>query len=90
MATQEELERIIQESIDSSDGSFYMEWGEGYDNLTLDEQRFVEDKVYEVISNCDCCGWHFNYENLESVSSGQEMCWNCAANYDEEDESDED
>lgn len=92
MATQEELDRIIAETISYSDGSFHMAWADGYDELTAEEQAKVDDAVYEQIYNCDCCGWHFDVDNLETVSSGESMCWSCASDFDDEegDESDED
>lgn len=91
MATQEELDRIIAETISYSDGSFHMAWAEGYDELTPEEQSKVDDAVYTQIYNCDCCGWHFDVDNLETVSNGDSMCWSCASNYeDEEGDEDED
>ena len=90
MATKEELDKIIDETILFSDGSFNMAWGEGYDDLTIEEQQIVEDAVYEEIYNCDGCGWYFNVNNLETVSNGETMCCGCASNFEEEeDESDE-
>jgi formylmethanofuran dehydrogenase subunit E len=86
MATPEELDRIIAETISYSDGAFHMAWADGYHELTSEEQSSVDDAVYTQIYNCDCCGWHFDVDNLETVSNGEMMCWSCAENFEDEDE----
>ena len=90
MATQEELERIIDESISHSDGSFHMCWADGYDELTVEEQHIVEDAVYDRINTCDCCGWNFDVDHLETMSNGDAMCWSCASDYEDEESGDSD
>jgi hypothetical protein len=87
MATQEELDRIIEETISYSDGSFYMSWGDGYEELTKEEQDKVAKEVYQEIHNCDGCGWHFHVDNLEQyIASGDCLCWHCANDREEENE----
>ena len=92
MASKEELDNIIEATVSHSDGSFHMCWADGYDELTVEEQRIVDDAVYAEIVTCDCCGWNFNVENLEAVSTGEMVCWSCASNYEDEESgnSDED
>ena len=86
----EKLLLIAEEIIAYADGCFYLEQPEAYDNLTLEEKSKVDDLVFEQIGNCDHCGWHFNYENLETVGDHGELCGSCAGNVEDEDESDED
>lgn len=85
----EKLATIADETIAYADGSFNLNYSEEYHNLTLEEQGKVEELVFEQIGNCDECGWHFNYENLETVDGHGELCWSCASNVNDEDESDE-
>jgi len=86
----EKLLVIAEEIIAYADGSFYLEQPEAYYNLTLEEKSKVDDLVFEQIGNCDRCVWHFNYDNLETVDGHGELCWACANNVEDEDESDED
>lgn len=86
----EKLLAIAEEMIAYADGSFYLDQPEEYHNLTLEEQVKVDELVYEQIGLCDECGWHFNYDNLETVDGHGELCWSCASNVDDKDESDED
>lgn len=86
----EKLLLIAEEIIAYADGCFYLEQPEAYDNLTLEDKGKVDDLVFEQIGNCDHCGWHFNYDNLETVDGHGELCWTCASNVEDEDESDED
>jgi hypothetical protein len=84
------LEEIAQEIIGDSDGSFYMEWGDDIEQLNDSERSQVEKMVWEEISPCDCCGWHFHVDNLEQID-GEMVCWKCAEDMEkDEDESDED
>lgn len=85
------LDEIAQEIIESSDGSFYMEWGDDIDQLSDADHAKVEEMVYQEIGCCDECGWHFHADNLEHVE-GENLCWKCAEDVhnDDEDESDED
>ena len=81
------VEEIAADIIGGSNGSFYMEWGEQYAALSLEDQRKVEDIVNEEIGTCDCCGWHWATFDLEqSMSSGQLLCWKCAEDEENEDE----
>lgn len=86
----EKLVAIADEIIAYADGSFYIDQPEDYDNLTVEEKGKVDDLVFEQIGNCDECGWHFNYDNLETVDGHGELCCACASNVYDEDESDED
>ena len=86
----EKLAVIADEIIAYADGSFYLDQPEEYHNLTLEEQGKVDKMVYEEIGECDHCGWHFNYENLETVGFHGELCGSCAGGVIDEDESDED
>ena len=72
------IERIADEIIYSSDGSFNIEWGEEYDELSLEERGEVENIVYDNIANCDGCGWNFMIDHLEQHSDdGGCYCWQC-------------
>jgi hypothetical protein len=86
----EKLAIMAEEIISYADGSFHLDYPDEYHELTLEDQAKVDELVYEQIGNCDLCGWNFNYENLETVDGHGELCWACASNVDEEDESDED
>ena len=86
----EKLALIADEIIIYADGSFYIDQPEEYDNLTVEEKGKVDAMVYEQIGECDECGWHFNYDNLEMVDGHGELCGSCASNVYDEDESDED
>lgn len=84
------LDEIAQEIIESSDGSFYMEWGDDIEQLSDADRDKVEEMVREEISSCDCCGWHFHADNLEQVD-GENLCWKCAEDVrNEDDEGEED
>lgn len=85
------LEEIAQEIIDGSDGSFHVEWGEDFEQLEEPARSQVEAMVWEEISNCDCCGWHFHVDHLEQIN-GEMVCWKCEDDVraEEEDEEDED
>jgi len=88
------LEEIAQDIIAGSDGSFYMEWSDDYDNLNDADRSKVEDMVWKEIQTCDCCGWHWHVDHLEQID-GESVCWKCAddihaAEYEEGDDEDED
>lgn len=83
------LEEIAQDIIASSDGSFYMEWGDNIEQLSDSDRSKVEDMVWEEIAACDCCGRHFQITHLENID-GQDVCYQCADDLEEEDEEDED
>jgi formylmethanofuran dehydrogenase subunit E len=90
MSTKEELEIIADEIIGYSDGSFNIEWGEEYTALSLEEQNQVDEMVFEVIDNCDACGWYFIWDSMETHSDGECYCWRCYEDKLEENEEDED
>lgn len=73
----DKLAAIVDEAIDYSDGSFHIQWPEGYEKLTPEEQREVQDAVYSEISDCEGCGWHFHIESMETHADGQSYCWRC-------------
>ena len=83
------LEEIAQDIIAGSDGSFYLEWGEDIERLSDADRSKVVDMVWQEIENCDCCGWHFHVTNLENID-GQNLCYQCADDLEEEDDEDED
>lgn len=84
------LEEIAQDIIAWSDGSFCIDWGEDFDNLSLDDQCKVEDMVLEEIGSCDGCGWHSHVTNLESYpDTGESLCGRCASERDDEEEEDD-
>lgn len=84
------LEEIAQSIIGYSDGSFHIEWGEDYENLSLDDQHKVEHMVLEEIASCDGCGWHFHVTNLEQyVDTGEVLCSNCMDDKESEMENDD-
>lgn len=81
------IERIANEIIEYSDGAFHIEWGEEYENLTIEERQEVDAIVYDNIANCDGCGWNFIIDALEQHSDGGCYCWGCYQdNLDEEEE----
>lgn len=87
------LEEIAADIIDGSDGSYYMEWGEDIKQLSDSDRSKVEEMVWEQITNCDHCGWHFHVEQLEQTLDGENLCWRCAQDAEEDEEegeSDED
>jgi len=75
--TREELRTIADEIIGYSDGSFHMEYSDEYDALTPEEQAVVDDIVNTEIGNCEACGWHWTYDNMEQHSDGAHYCWEC-------------
>lgn len=83
------LDEIAQDIIDGSNGSFYMEWGDDIEQLSDSDRSKVEDIVWQEISNCDSCGWHFHHEDMENVD-GENLCWKCAEDAMDNDEEDED
>jgi hypothetical protein len=84
------LERIADEIIAYSDGSFRKAWSEEYDELTLEEQGKVEQIVFDNIANCDGCGWNFIIDALEQHSDGQCYCWQCYQDVVEEEDENND
>ena len=85
------LEEIAQDIIGSSDGSFYMEWGEYFEQLEEPARSQVEDMVNEEIASCDCCGWNWHVESMEHFDDSNEtLCWKCADDRPTEEEGDED
>lgn len=82
------LDEIAEDIITSSNGSFYMEWGDDINNLSDEDRRKVEDMVHEAISTCDCCGWHFHTDDMDDVN-GEYLCWKCAEDVENNDEDEE-
>lgn len=84
------LSEIAQEIIEGSDGSFYMEWGEDFEQLEEPARSQVEEMVWEEIASCEDCGWHFHVESLEQhIDSGDNLCWKCANDREEAESEDE-
>lgn len=83
------LEEIAQAVIAESNGSFYIEWGEEFEQLNSADQQRVEDLVYREISPCECCGWHWHVDDLETVNH-ELVCWKCASDIEQEETDDED
>lgn len=89
------IEEIAEDIISFSDGSFYVEWGEDYSALSLDDQAKVEEIVWQEIDSCACCGWHFNVNSLSGHDDADgQVCNSCYNDLDEqanenEDEEDE-
>lgn len=85
------LEEIAQDIIGWSSGSFYMEWGEDFEQLEEPARSQVEDMVNEEIASCDCCGWNWHVESMEHFDdTGESLCWKCADDRLTEEEGDED
>jgi hypothetical protein len=73
------VDEIAETIIGYADGSFSIDWGEDFDALSESDQRKVEDIVNEQISSCDCCGWYFHNQNMETGEmSGDWLCYSCA------------
>ena len=73
------LAEIIHDSINYSDGSFDIEYAEGYDSLSESDKIKVEDAVDIEISDCACCGWFFAIGSLEESKLAEGgVCWKCA------------
>lgn len=82
----QKLDSMAEEIISASDGSFYMEYGEDFEKLSVDEQGYVEDIVHESISTCDHCGWHWHVDNLCQNDRDEMLCWKCEDTEAEENE----
>ena len=86
------VEEVAEEIIGSSEGSFYIEWGDDFQQMDAAKQAEVENIVFERLSSCEGCGWHWANENLEDIN-GEALCFSCAQDAideEEEDENDED
>lgn len=79
------IEEIAQDIINGSDGSFYLEWSEDYENLDAADRAIVEDMVHEEISSCDVCGWYFRSSDMSNID-GQLVCYKCEEDIQEEEE----
>ena len=73
----DKIQTIADEIIAYSDGSFNIEWDEAYEALTPEEQSEVETLVFDVIGNCNSCGWHFTWDSMETHNDGECYCWHC-------------
>lgn len=86
------LERIANDIIGYSDGSYHVEWGEEYEKLSSEDQLKVQELVWAEIDSCSDCGWHFMVDSMEyNEDAGELLCFTCASNreannIDEEDE----
>ncbi len=85
------IDEIAEDIITMSDGSFYVEWGEDYSALSLEDQAKVEEIVWQEIDSCACCGWHFNNNNLSSHDNADgQVCDSCYNELEEAEEDEED
>jgi hypothetical protein len=82
----EKLTAIADEIIAYSDGAFHIAWSESYEALTPEEQSEVATIVYDSIGNCNDCGWHFDFDSMETHSDGECYCWRCYEDVIAEDE----
>jgi hypothetical protein len=73
----DKIQTIADEIIGYSDGAFHIAWNEAYEDLTPEQQAKVADMVFDVIGNCNGCGWHFTYDSMETHSDGECYCWRC-------------
>lgn len=72
------IEQIADDIIGYSDGSFNRYHPEEYDELTLEEQKAVDDTVNLEIAACAVCGWNWHVNNLEhSEKLGEAVCHYC-------------
>jgi hypothetical protein len=72
------IDEIAEDIISMSDGSFYVEWGEDYAALPLDDQAKVDEMVWQEIDSCACCGWHFNVWHLSGHDDADgQVCDSC-------------
>jgi hypothetical protein len=84
------IDEIAEDIITMSDGSFYVEWGEDYSALSLDDQAKVEEIVWQEIDSCACCGWHFNNNHLSSHDNADgQVCDSCYNDLEEAEEDEE-
>lgn len=91
MSEEEKLDKIAQEIIDYSDGSFNKAVIEDYEDLNVTQQNEVDDIVDKEISTCGNCGWFFRTDSLEaSVEFDEQICWQCADTERQEAELEED
>lgn len=78
------LEEIAEYTISSASGSFYLYWANEFEKLSNKDKNTVRDIVYSEISTCSDCGWYWHNDELEACSDGEERCWQCAKQYEEE------
>jgi hypothetical protein len=84
------LDEIAEDIISMSDGSFNVEWGYDYAELSLEDQAKVEEMVWQEIDSCASCGWHFNNNHLSSHDNADgQVCDSCYNDLEEEDEEDQ-
>ena len=83
------LNLIADKIIGYSEGAFHIEWSEEYEALSFEEQAKVEDMVFDVIGNCNGCGWNFTRDSLNTHSDGECYCYRCYEDILEEDEESE-
>ncbi len=84
------IDEIAEDIITMSDGSFYLEWGDDYAALSLEDQAKVENIVWMEIDSCACCGWHFNNNHLSSHDNADGLvCDSCYNDLEDEREENE-
>lgn len=85
------VEDIIEETVSYADGSYHLEYAEGFDSLSESDKEQVRTAVGEEITSCDGCGWHFHVESMEAdIASGDLLCYKCYEDRIEDEESEED
>lgn len=57
-------------------------------NITYEQKQEVQNLVYFLLSPCDDCGWHFMIEDMNTIETGELICWQCEQNREEEDDAD--
>jgi formylmethanofuran dehydrogenase subunit E len=82
--TNEKLQTVADEILETVDGTFYLDEPDSYRALSVEDQATVMSLVYDEADTCDVCGWWFSNLSLEQTDEGEAMCWNCYDTYEEE------
>ena len=83
------LEDIAEEIADDSSGCFYVNFdSEAYQLLDQNKQSQVQEKVWEFLDSCACCGWYDRLDSMEYYEDLGSYCWRCASELEDEDEDD--
>lgn len=77
----DEIADIAAEAASINSGTmtdFY--YGEKYDNLSKELQEQVVEKTYELMDDCDYCGWSYEASEIEYMDSehGEKFCGRCS------------
>lgn len=90
--SEDKIADLAAEAASINSGSmtdFY--FGEEYEQLTPELQEQVREKTYELMDDCDYCGWSYEASEIEYMDSehGEKFCGRCSievADLDEEDD----